>query len=625
MVVEAMGALAADSLAHIVGEGPLINAEKEFDRFMKSYEFAIEAQKLKREDIKSLMELVVDRMDMYHLIGALLLEFCVGFYGEFKMLEEDYVNEPKLIMEIFLLSNIAAVGYLLFAIWLSLHASVAAHAIGVEFLLDCNRLTVPTPENLREMRQATSLFRSTYRLFKTVQRRFGPGSDAASSSGLGASVDGQPEPKELTPPPQALASGQPLAMPRLRDDLQKLEHRGNFAQHHRAWLRFDAYSRVSMALGINQMLQSMSYFIAGPVQKHRPSFALITVIGVQAIAFFLLKLDWRSMDTDSDDEEVRASPVGAASMARAAAFRDVSSLPCVDFFAISVTNLLPPVWMVLILWLAHFMDSTNSGNLDHQGRLTARVLATPIFFLHAWWLYLVRTYIAPHAHDLLPVRLRTVGYLEVFMRDAKLVEQMEEEEEPRERPRRRRGARTPGSRVKTSEAALKTVQCCDSVDDIMATVDWEEEYLGAVETSSRRRRDMSPDMEAAKGHATEESTFLPKPKQKIRGHDHVAWLVVGRFTTTMIWLWIAGGFVHISNCLLDLGGQKKDLNGNIHKSLVLRKLSASWPEPANFFEVTNLHCNSSGVVIGSPFAVHAARRLESLESLETETLGRCAE
>lgn len=27
--------------------------------------------------------------------------------------------------------------------------------------------------------------------------------------------------------------------------------------------------QVSMALGINQMLQSMSYFIAGPVQKHR--------------------------------------------------------------------------------------------------------------------------------------------------------------------------------------------------------------------------------------------------------------------------------------------------------------------------------------------------------------------
>ena len=29
-----------------------------------------------------------------------------------------------------------------------------------------------------------------------------------------------------------------------------------------------------MALGINQMLQSMSYFIAGPVQKHRLALGL---------------------------------------------------------------------------------------------------------------------------------------------------------------------------------------------------------------------------------------------------------------------------------------------------------------------------------------------------------------
>ena len=34
--------------------------------------------------------------DMYHLIGALLLEFCVGFYGEFKMLEEEPVP-PNLL------------------------------------------------------------------------------------------------------------------------------------------------------------------------------------------------------------------------------------------------------------------------------------------------------------------------------------------------------------------------------------------------------------------------------------------------------------------------------------------------------------------------------------------------
>lgn len=618
MVIAAMSALAMDSMAHIVGEGPLINAEKEFDRFMKSYEFAIEAQKLKREDIKSLMELVVDRMDMYHLIGALLLEFCVGFYGEFKMLEEDYVNEPKLIMEIFLLSNIAAVGYLLFAIWLSLHASVAAHAIGVEFLLDHNRLTVPTPDNLREMRQATSMFRSTYRLFMNLQRKFGQGSEAASgSSGPFGNLPSLQEPKDLKDPPvelslEALATpGESMVMPRLNNDLRKLEHRAKFARHHRAWLRFDAYSRVSMALGINQMLQSMSYFIAGPVQKHRPSFALITVIGVQAIAFFLVKLDWRSMDTEESDEEGEQ---------RSKKAKDVSSLPLMDCFAISVTNLLPPVWMVLILWLAHFMDSTQKGNLDHQGRLTARVLATPIFFLHAAWLYLIRSYIAPHKQDLLPVRLRTVGYLDVFMRDAKLVEEQEEEEEEAEQevlevPQTRRRK----TRCRHNEAAMKTVQCCDSVEDLWMSHEWEEEYLTSVETSSRRSKrghktpePQSPDVEAAKGHTASEcqQCLVPK-KKKLHSHDHVAWLVVGRFTTVMILLWISGGFIHIINSLLAVGGTPKDLNGNIHdqvRLLLPRKLSAQWPEPSRLFEVTKLQCNSSSVVISTPFNVHTAHR-----------------
>eukprot|EP00913_Durusdinium_trenchii_P034413 g32194.t1 len=461
----------------------------------------------------------------------------------------------------------------------------------------------------------------------------GAGGDKSVAGGLGAFGALGMEQKEVQKPPKELTlealatTGQPLVMPRINDDLQKLEHRAKFAQHHRAWLRFDAYSRVSMALGINQMLQSMSYFIAGPVQKHRPSFALITVIGVQAIAFFLVKLDWRSMDTDESDDEGEFQRTKK---------KDVSSLPLIDFFAISVTNLLPPVWMVLILWLAHFIDSTDEGNLDHQGRsgggrITARVLATPIFFLHAAWLYLVRWYIAPHQHDLLPVRLRTVGYLDVFMRDAKLVHEQEEEDLEQEveafpQPRRRKS-----TRCRHNEAAMKTVVCCDSVEDLWTSHEWEEDYLASVETSGRRAKSrgrktpepQSPDVEAAKGHAPSECqqclvslSRVETPKRKRpRGHDHVAWLVVGRFTTVMIWLWIGGGFIHITNSLLDLEGTPKDLNGNIQDQVRRelgppRKLLAQWPEPARFFEVTKLHCNSSSVVIGTPFNVHTAPRAD---------------
>merc|ERR1719382_816888 len=83
--------------------------------------------------------------------------------------------------------------------------------------------------------------------------------------------------------------------------MDTMEHRHNFAQSHRCWLRFDAYSRVCMALGINQMLQALSYFIVGPVQQKRPSSALISLFSVQAAALLLLKLDLRNTDAEETD------------------------------------------------------------------------------------------------------------------------------------------------------------------------------------------------------------------------------------------------------------------------------------------------------------------------------------
>lgn len=35
--------------------------------------------------------------------------------------------------------------------------------------------------------------------------------------------------------------------------------------------------------------------------------------------------------------------------------------------------------------------------------------------------------------------------------------------------------------------------------------------------------------------------WLRPKKKRLHSHDHVAWLVVGRFTTVMILLWISGG------------------------------------------------------------------------------------
>jgi hypothetical protein len=102
---------------------------------------------------------------------------------------------------------------------------------------------------------------------------------------------------------------------------------------------------------------------------------------------------------------------------------------------------------------------------------------------------------------------------------------------------------------------------------------------------------------------------------KQKGTDHVAWLVVGRFIKTMIWLWFIGGMLHITNALLDLfPGWRIDMDGDLpqkvvkHNSMNHRRLGAEWPSPARLFEITALQCNRSHLVVTSPFSVFQAGR-----------------
>jgi len=584
MVLGWLGTLAADTISHVAGESPVVFAEKEFDRFMKSYEFAIEAQKLKREDVRDLVELIVSRMDMYHLVGALLLEFCIAFYGEFKLLEEEYMEEPCFILEIFLLSNICAIGYLLFAVWLSLHASVAAHAIGVEFLLDSSRLTIPSPENLKSMRQSTSLFRNIYHMFTDAAQpggaqRVGQRYRAGSVSASAATLPGLPEesaaldiirPHTETSHIQgqglALKAG-PGKLPLALDNaLDTMEHRHNFAQSHRCWLRFDAYSRVCMALGINQMLQALSYFIVGPVQRKRPSAALISLCAVQAIALLLLKLDLRNTEADpnrnpqadpddtddSDDSNASKSFLNVGS-------KDVSVASYRDLLLTLSTFTLAPLWTTLALWANRFTM--------HVTLLSVSV--TPCFFLHAMWLFLVLKTITPNQGDLLPQRLRTVGYLDIFTKDIQ------------------------DDRLNTAASA-------------------------ASAGGGRRRGGSGSDEDSPESMRPLRTYSTWKPggaKHASHSAEKVPWEVVNRFTITVIWMWLVGGIVHFVHTLWpNLEEYEEDIEEE-HKEMELemeghaRRLTAAWLEPASFFEVTALHCNSSHVSFSSPWALHSAQRL----------------
>lgn len=575
MVFGWLAALALDSASHIAGESTIKHGEKEFDRFIMSYEFAMEGQKLKREDVRDLLELVLGRMEMYHLVGALLLQFCVAFYGEFKLLEEEYASEPSFILEIFLLSNITAIGYLLFAVWLSLHASVAAHAIGIEFLLNASRLTVPSPENLRYMRQATSVFRHVHDLFEEAERRQGmppglqPGRPLGSPRSRGRAIVPRKFVTESDfddPLPLAESDGRgikgqgdelapgagklPLSLAR---DADTMEHRHRFAGSHKGWLGFDAYSRVCMALGINQMLQALSYFIVGPVQQKRPSSALISLFSVQAVALLLLKLDLRNTDGEDREKEKETDPQDSdcsdASSASRASFlavgsRDVSVASWRDLVLVLSTYSLAPLWATLALWAHRFS----------QHRTSLSFSVTPCFFLHGVWLMLVLRIISPSEGEMLPQRLRSVGYLDIFTKDI----------QPEETTR--------GSKESFSSA-------------------------------------MGP-----KGVRT--------LKQGVGGgapvtfHESAPWLVVRRFTLTIILMWMIAGCVHVGHILYPSFEEfKAGQDQNIEETGEARRLRAVWPEPASFFEVTALHCNSSHVTFSGPDALFSTRRMDDAAAL----------
>ena len=110
--------------------------------------------------MRDLVELTVDRMDVYHLapglelhgpagpgnallraeVGALFLEFCIVLFCEGRVQvggawrqdlcreSDEQASAPPFLLSLFLLSNACAFIYLLLAVWLSMHVRALVSA-----------------------------------------------------------------------------------------------------------------------------------------------------------------------------------------------------------------------------------------------------------------------------------------------------------------------------------------------------------------------------------------------------------------------------------------------------------------------------------------------------------------
>lgn len=270
---------------------------------MQRVEMQINRFDLFREDIEDLVKLTVDKMDMYHIVGALFLSFTALVYCE-GIIEGP---QPPFFMGLYLLTVAASFVYLLLAVWLSMYASIASHSFGVRLRTRYVRLPIPNLSQIQSLTTKLSDFEQQG-FSKVMRLPFGP--TGAQNWQLEA------QRKEAVSGPSSPGRGSG-ALPETRlgeegdlgfgreDILMKAaasvpgKHVELFRKLQAKWQCYDAYARVSMALGVNQMIQSVNYFVVGVtmIQTCSPSSGYAATIIFQSCSFGLMFLDIAGLDT----------------------------------------------------------------------------------------------------------------------------------------------------------------------------------------------------------------------------------------------------------------------------------------------------------------------------------------
>ncbi|CAJ1373985.1 unnamed protein product [Effrenium voratum] len=426
--------------------------DQRIEREALRLEMQVKRFELFREDVRDLVELTVDRMDVYHLVGALFLEFCIVLFCEGRV----QASAPPFLLSLFLLSNACAFIYLLLAVWLSMHASIASHSFGVRLLTRFVRLPIPSMKQIAGLRSTlkdyerqgvANLLRLPFQDQQEWQQvhgieesdsqpsqpshpetrarpektpapvapvappppvapapapvapmSFGPGHDRSERSERSERSDkattlGKPLDSQAKQGSNQINSGQNLLPEQDEtviggEDLlscsrgaQPERHVQLFRQLQSKWQCYDAYCRVCMGLGVNQILQGLSYYCICHtlVENRSPTtgYALVTLFQSTTIALAVL---------------------------------DLAGLRRREILAVQVVGIMP---CLLTAWGVAHGNRIEGGVLDPA----QTYMLSPLSFLcQVLWLELWLRVAAPHGDDQakLPRRFRQVLFLDVF-------------------------------------------------------------------------------------------------------------------------------------------------------------------------------------------------------------------
>eukprot|EP00927_Polykrikos_kofoidii_P002189 TRINITY_DN10858_c0_g1_i1.p1 TRINITY_DN10858_c0_g1~~TRINITY_DN10858_c0_g1_i1.p1 ORF type:complete len:982 (+),score=105.44 TRINITY_DN10858_c0_g1_i1:71-2947(+) len=358
-------------IAGAVGAGELFSYNREnyfFDgyRRMKAayqmQEMRIKQFELYREDVRELISLSVGKMESYLIVNTLQLGFVVTLLVEGRLKND---ADTEWFTFLIVLCAAGAFVYYVLSIWLAIHASIAAHSFGVRLLTQFVRLPVPSKKQIHraatmsdqyEAENPSTLFRIPFaqQQFQRLDAAMGD-----TTSDLAAAAANEQNAFQEGP-------ANPVAF---------LEHVKVFRRLQSNWQCYDAYARVCMSLGTNQLLHAMTYFSLGLLMSGEdmtvPAMLAIVVFTTASrlIAYLDLRLSQRITHT------------------------------------LSLLSLLPPLLSTISVVLEQ-----NSFTF---GQVTLRQI---VFFLHLVWIvFIVSIASADDVNGVfLPRKWRSVLYIDVF-------------------------------------------------------------------------------------------------------------------------------------------------------------------------------------------------------------------
>lgn len=260
-------------------ENFLYDRELRLSKELKILEFKMAQATLWRQDVRDLVSLTEYKMHAYLLVNVLMLASTVTLWCEGRLPPET----PDWLMMGSSLSITGAFMFLLLSMWLAMHAAVAAQSYEARLLTQLVRLPIPSWQEIEACRTYASEFERTQgkQMFRVpfvmgpqeglvkdaaevAEQQHRPSAGSAGSPASGSSDEGG----------VAASAADPWGLERRGDDIEglgcnagsevaRLRHVKLTHQAMTYWQSYDAFARISLSVGTNQLLLALTYYMLG--------------------------------------------------------------------------------------------------------------------------------------------------------------------------------------------------------------------------------------------------------------------------------------------------------------------------------------------------------------------------